>query len=212
MTDDIKGTSGSANPSSGSDQGNQDTSDVVKYETYSRVLGEKKKIQEQMKDMAAKLAEFEAAQRATEEADMKKRGDYEKLLNQEREAKKAIEDQLKAREAQITNSLKLDAVLKALDGQVESQYWGLIDVDGIPVDPETNTPDELSVKKYAEQFAQKYQRVIVRPNQSRMPNDAAQGAGKAMTYEEWKKLPLKEMKQHYAAVFEADIKRNRGGN
>lgn len=207
MTIDTNGSSGAASPSSGSDAGNQDQKDVVKYETYSRVLGEKKKLQERTEELAAKLAEHEAAQKAVEEAEMKKRGDFEKLLSQEREAKKALEAKLQAREAQITNSLKLDSVLKALDGQVESQYWGLLDLDGIPVDPTTNAPDEMAVKNYANEFAQKFSRVILKPNQQKMPNEAAQGGGKPMTIEEWKKLPLKEMKQHYASVFEAESKK-----
>ncbi len=161
--------------------------DTVAYETHVKLLAEKKKRDAELADAQAKL-------KAIEEAKLKEEGNLKALL--EMRDKEIAEAKAKAAHVEevLNNSVKLDAVLGKLSGQVDKQYFGLFDLSKIPIDPTTQMPDQLSVEKYAKEFEQTYSAIVKKPSNIQMPNHAAQGNGVKLTYEEWLKLPLKDQK------------------
>jgi hypothetical protein len=92
------------------------------------------------------------------------------------------------------------AVLSHLSGEVEDQYFGLIDVSQVVIDPSTGLPDETSAQKAASLFEQRYSKVIMRPSGVAMPNQAAKGAATQLTYQEWLQLPYDEQKKRMKDV------------
>jgi len=159
----------------------------VSYESYQKVLDEAKKAK-------AKAAEYERAQKAREEEELKKQGEYQKLLAQrEEELAKERKDRQELQD-KITDSRKINAFLGAVTGEVPKQYWSLIDLDQIAVDPETGMPDEASVKKAAAEFEKQYVDVVKKPTKGKLPNEAPRGGSASLTYDAWLKLPLKEQR------------------
>lgn len=170
--------------------------DSVSYDTHMKVLNEKKKRDDELAEAQAKL-------RAFEEAKLKEEGNLKALL--EMRDKEIAEAKAKAAHVEevLNNSVKLDAVLGKLSGQVDKQYFGLFDLSKIPIDPTTQMPDQLSVEKYAKEFEQTYSAIVKKPSNIQMPNHAAQGNGVKLTYEEWLRLPLKEQKARLKDVLQS---------
>lgn len=190
MTISEQASSGSnQNAASGGSAENNQTDDkkkdVVSYETHVKLLAEKKKRDAELAEAHAKLKSFE-------EAKLKEEGNLKALL--EMRDKEIAEAKAKADYAEqvLNDTVKLDAVLGKLSGTVKKQYFGLFDLSKIPVDPATKLPDQLSVEKYAKEFEQTYSAIVEKPSNVQMPNHAAQGTSTKLTYEEWKRLPLKD--------------------
>ncbi len=165
------------NPGGNSDDQNKDDSSsqtpakgTVAYETYKKAVDEAKAAK-------AKVAEFEKSKREAEESKLKQDGEYKKLLEQREQELKETQEKLSGTEKKISESRKLNAFLGAVPGDVPKQYWGLIDLDGIAVDPETGMPDPASVKKAAAEFEKSHPEVVKKPNKGKLPTDAANGSG-----------------------------------
>lgn len=161
--------------------------ETVTLETHRRLLDEKKKTQ-------AKLEELLAKDKEREEADAKKRGDYEALLKSRDEELKSERDKRLGLEATLTTGQKLNAVIDALGGQVDPRWYKMIDVSGVVVNPDTGEVDTLTVAKVAESLKREWPEMV--RGQGRLPAEAPQGSGAGtIAYEEWKKLPLADMKK-----------------
>lgn len=161
--------------------------DFVTLETHRRLLDEKKKAQ-------AKLDELLAKEKEREEADAKKRGDYEAIL-------KAREEELQSERAKrleiegtLTQGRKLSAVIDALGGSVDPRWYKLIDISNVAINPESGEVDALTVAKVAESLKREWPEMLRAT--SKLPANAPQGleggSGK-ISREAWKKLPSKEM-------------------
>lgn len=176
------------------EQQHASSSDKVSYDTYQKVLNEAKRAK-------AKLAEIEAQKKIDRDKDLMAKENF-KLLVEEREKElQETKQKLTTYEQNYQNAQKLNAVLASLNGEVDEQYWGLIDLSKIAVDPETGSPDKTSAAKYAKEFSSKFSLVVKKPTGVKIPADAANGSGTGVpSYEEWTKMPLQEMKKHQAAV------------
>lgn len=186
------------NPSGDSGSDGSDgvkSGDKVDYETHRKLLGEKKALAAKQAALEAELEKHRLAEAARQEKALEEAKDYEKLKAQYQEQLELERKKNAQLEAERVTALKLDAFFGALDGQLDRRYWGLIDTDAIVIDPATKRPDEMAVTKYIEQFRKEYPEVIARPGKPSMPNDKPIGnGGGALTLEQWKALPLKEMK------------------
>jgi dsDNA-specific endonuclease/ATPase MutS2 len=192
MTTDVKDPGGvdalpggDDDKSKKTDQTTPPAKDSVAYDTYKKAVDEAKAAK-------AKVAEFEKAKREAEESKLKQDGEYKKLLEQREQE---LEEERKGRkdlETKINESRKLNAFLNAVSGEVPKQYWSLIDLENVAVDPETGMPDESSVKRAAEKFEKEYADVIKKPSKSKLPNDAPKGGAGKLSYDSWLKLPLKD--------------------
>lgn len=174
--------------------------DTVSFESYQKVLDEKKAKDRLLADATSKLEAFEKADRDRQETEAKAKGDLETLLKLEREKRETAEKQASEIKESLTRGAKLRSVLKSLSGEIEDQYLGLIDISQVVIDPTTGQPDDLSAKKVAKDFEEKFSRVIVKPGAAKLPNGAPASGANAITLEEWKKLPLDQMKKRLKDV------------
>lgn len=169
--------------------------DKVDYETHRKLLGEKKALAAKQASLEAELEKHRQIERERQEKELEAAKDYEKIKAQYQEQLEAERKKNAQLESERVTALKLDAFFGALDGQLDRRYWGLIDTDAIVIDPTTRVPDHMAVTKYIEQFRKEYPEVIARPGKPSMPNDKPIGNGSgSLTLEQWKALPLKEMK------------------
>ncbi len=159
--------------------------DAVSYETHRKLLAEKKKLQDERDALLAKTKE-----RETDE--LKAKEDYKRLY----EAEKAEKDEWKGKysglDSQLSESIKLRAVLDKIGGDVESQYWALMDLEAVAMDPETRQPNEASVLKAAQEFEKKHPRLVVARNQDKLPDGAPKGGSGKLSYNQWLALPYDE--------------------
>jgi hypothetical protein len=161
---------------------------LISYETHRRLLDEKKKLQ-------VEVEEFRARQREAQEAEARKRGEHDLLLkardeelSKEREARKALE-------ATIVNGQKLNAVIEALGGQVESKWFQIIDVSKVLVNPDTGEIDQMTAAKVAEDIRRQWPE-MVRAG-AKLPTASPAGNGQnTITRAEWMKLPYAKMKEY----------------
>lgn len=167
--------------------------DVVAYETYKRTVSQLKKSQEQVdalqREVDAKL-EKEAKEKEDYKVLLKLREDENAKLKAESEHNKAI----------LVNGSKMQALMNAVDGEIDEQYWRLVELDKILLDPVEGTPDKASVQKYASEFSTKYAAIIKKESSVKMPQDAPKSSNGKLSYEEWKSLPAKEMRKRYKEV------------
>jgi hypothetical protein len=169
--------------------------DAVAYDTYRKVLGEKKKADDKLSEQQKQIEELSAKIKEREEAELKAKGEIEKLLKIREEELAKEREKSSTLQGNIQKGLKLDAVLNSLSGKLDPKYWHLLHskLDDVVIDPTNGNADPASAQKVAQIFEQNYPEIITKASGVKIPNGAAQGTG-SLTLEEWKKLPAKEMK------------------
>jgi hypothetical protein len=195
-----KDESGALNPESGgagtenqipqNDQ--KPAKDTVNYETYQRAVTEAKKAKEALRKAEEEL-------KAKQEAELKETNNYKelvKLREQELEKERLEKSSL---QSVIESGSKMQAFLAEVQGDLPQQFWSLVDLDKIVINPETKMPDKQAVTAYAREFEQQYSRVLDKPNAGKLPANAPQ-AGNALTYEAWLKMSPSEKRKNLAVV------------
>lgn len=172
QTTDNVGTPGSdhvaAKASSVDDAGetNQETKkDVVSRETYSRVLSKLKKLEEAFE--LKQQEENTAKQKLLEE-----QGQYKSAFELEKKKALDFQDKLNQQQKMITDSIKMRAFLSQIQGTVSDEYWDLVKLDEIVIDPDTNKPDPVALENYAKSWSTKHARLIDKPSTAKVPTDA----------------------------------------
>lgn len=183
--------------------------DTVAYETYKKVVAEKKRRDAELAAKDEELKKLKAAEKERVESELKAKEDYKKLLEIREKEIQEKDRQLKEVMSDIEQSTKFEALLSALPGQVPKKFWTMIDTTQIVIDPNTGSPDPSSVKKAAETFQANFPELIVQPGKAKLPNTAAAGTGQAMTEEVWKGLDPKQKKERLPEYVES-LKQNRG--
>jgi hypothetical protein len=207
MSTDPKGSSGTT-PAPGGNKENDPSvapivetrPDTVKYDTYQKVLNEKKRRDEELTETRQKLDALETEKKTRDEQELHAKGELKKLLDirdKELADSKAKYSNL---HTTLETGVKRGSFLNAVNGIVDEQYYSLIDLSQVVIDPATGMPDELSVQKAARDFESKYPLVIKRTSGNGLPNDAAKGGSTSLTYDEWLKLPTKEQKARMKEV------------
>lgn len=172
---------------------NETKNDTVSYDTHRKLLAEKKKVQEQ-------LETFLSEQKKAQEATLAEQNQWKKLAELKEKELAEAKATLAAKQEQEAAARKLESFLKLLPGQLEKQYWGLVDLDKIVTNPETGAPDEQSVAAYVKDWHKTYSKVVSTSTTQKLPNEAPQGDGSPISLETWKKLPLADKKKHYESV------------
>lgn len=165
--------------------------DHVSYDTHRRLLDEKKRVQ-------AELEQLRQEKQSREQKELEAKGEYQKLLEQERAARAELEAKLKASEEETRDRRKLASVLTAAGGTIDPKFYGLIDYSEVIIDPATGEVDKMSVAKAVDKLKATYPEIIKKAGGPGLPNDTP-GAGKGqpgtILYSAWTKLPSKEQKK-----------------
>ncbi|MGV8130653.1 MAG: hypothetical protein ACP5N7_00960 [Candidatus Pacearchaeota archaeon] len=200
MTDENKTVSDSLESNGAS--GAEIKKDHVSYETYSKLLSQRKKDQERLAALEKERAEIEEKRKLDEESKLNEKGEYKKLI-EIREQKinelsskiSEYENNYKTLEEQLINRKKLEMFISKLPARLtDSEYLKLVDFDEIAIDPETKEVDKDSLTKVVNLFVTKHARLLEK-KQTNMPNEATTTSPK-INYDEWEKLPWKEKKKY----------------
>lgn len=166
--------------------------DSVSYESYQKAVTEAKKAKDERDRLRQELKE-------KQEKELKETNNYKELLKlREADLEKERKDRAELQSV-IESGSKMQAFLAEVQGDLPRQFWGLVDLEKIVINPETKMPDKQAVASYAREFEKQFGKVLDNPNSPQLPSDAPKGNGQ-LTYEAWLALPLKEKKERYKDV------------
>ena len=158
---------------------------------FLALKAEKKAIAEKFAEAQSKLQKLEQDAKAKQEEALKQQGEYKKLWEDEQKSKAELAEKLKQKEKKELALRKVDVVMQELGMPLaKPEYWDFVDLDRIPVDETTSDIDRNIAKQVANEFVLKYPELLSKKS-GKMPNDAA-NSSKALSLEDWKKLPLSE--------------------
>ncbi len=140
--------------------------DVVKYDTYSRVLAEAKKLKD-------KVREYESVLQQTQEQKLKEQNEWKTLAEQYKSKLDQTSRTLEEQERAITNGLKFQEFEKHLGGKLKKRdYASFVDFEKIVLNPETKSVDEDSVKTVVSDFIKEHSSLVDFGSQGKLPNQA----------------------------------------
>jgi hypothetical protein len=203
MTTTTAGASGADDQlASGDDQNKQ--KDTVRYETHLKLLDEKKRVQAENARLAAELEKVQKEREVKAKEELEQQGNYKKLLEQEREQLKKVQDDHNSLLGNIMDARKRTAVLRHISGKVPDEVVSkLLSVDGVATN-EDGSINEDTAKLVAQDFEKTFPYAVLRDARAgNLPNGAASGGGKGdkITYQEWLSLKdAKEMKKRHGDV------------
>lgn len=178
---------GITQPVDGIDSGKE----IKEDKAFLAVKAEKKALAEKLAIAQAELERFNAEAKTKQEESLKQQGEYKKLWEEGQKSNAELAEKLKAKEKKELTLRKIDVVMQELGGPLlKPEYWNFVDVDSIPVDESTGDIDLNIAKQKVLDFSNKYPELMPKKN-IKLPGNAA-SAGKQITKEEWKKLPLAE--------------------
>lgn len=167
--------------------------DSVAYETHQKLLGEKKRVQ-------ADLDVLLKAQEERERKELESKGEYQKLLENERKKAEEADTKFKSLQSEMIQGRKGNAILKALDHGVDPKFFAFLPLDQVLLDPDTGEINQTSVAKAAENFRKDFPELLKGKNGPQLPNAAPQGSALTISRDEWEKLKtsneMKKWKQH----------------
>lgn len=149
MVDEANIPSGEAaeNPvdQSSSSQVDNNQNDSVKYDTYRKVLGEKKKYQSELEAMRKELDEIREREAAEQERELKEQNKWQEIAERKEQEAKELAAKIQTFQEREVDSRKLEAVLKGVGEEIPSKFWGLIKLDSVGYDAEAGEFDESSL-------------------------------------------------------------------
>lgn len=166
--------------------------DVVKYETYSKVLSEAKKLKEKVK-------EYESVLQQSHEQKLKEQNEWKQLAEQYKNKLDETSRVLQEQEQSIINGLKYQEFEKHLGGRLKNKdYATFVDFEKIVLNPETKQVDPDSVKAVAAEFVKQHPSLVEFPNQGKLPNKAA--GGYVTTSKSVNEMTKEELEKHILSL------------
>ena len=186
---------------------------VVAKESFDKLLDQKKKRDEQLREAQLKLEKYESERKAREEADLEKKGEVQKLLELKSKELEDVQSKLQSKIQADTDAFKMQSAVDAIKEKtglgLDRKYFGLIPYHDVLLD-ESGSVDGLSLSKVVESFTSSYPEVLVAPTGKKMPNSAPSQGAASMTMEEYNALPLKERLAKKREFMQAELKRRQG--
>lgn len=174
--------------------------DTVSRSAYQRALDQRKKDLQAKRALEEKLSFLESQQREAEEAELRRKGELEKILQERDKRITELETQKENFQKSLEVEIKRQAFLEALPGKlIDRDYEKHIPLDQITF-TEDGDLDMNKVGKLAEAWSKRHYRLIDSgKGGAKLPGDAPE-ASKGLTYQEWLKLPTKEKKARIKEV------------
>ena len=176
----------------------QTKEDSVKYETYKKVLDQRKSDQARLKSIDEELNALKAEKASAEEARLAEQGKFQEMYEAEQLKAKALQESIDANNAREARRSKEEALRRELGPLRKPEYLNFADVESISMDADGNIDPE-SVKQVALRFKDSYADLIG-DKAGGLPNGAPKEGSKGLTMAEYLKLSASEMKKRQHEV------------
>lgn len=166
-------SNGIANPEAGSntDQVTDSTKQAVSYETFDKLLNQRKKDREKLDTYEKQLQELSGWKKQIEESESIKKGEYEKILTTYKTENETLKSKLSEVQRSIVDGQKYNAFLDKLPGRLDrNEFLQFVDIEKIAIDPETGVVDEKTVQATVDNFVKNYGKLITATNSKSLPS------------------------------------------
>lgn len=188
------GQAGSDDHSDAGSREGKDDKGSVSFETHQTLLTQRKQDQAKLKEYESELNVFRDAEKKRAEEKLASEGNFKALLESRENEIKALNEkvtsltnQVSTFEETFTETKKLNALFKEIGGTLKHKdYYHLVDLKKIAMDPETNEVDAKSLKAFATDFVKDH-KDLLNFGVGKMPGGAPQ-ASSSISYDEWLKL------------------------
>lgn len=166
----------------------------VDYKSYQKLLSEKKRVQAELNELKSESERRKAEELASQQK-------FEELWKSSEQKNAELQEKVTAHETRWQDAIKLNAFHEALGDtrKIDSKYSGFIDTSKILVDPNTGKVDQVSAQREVERVVNDYPEIVKSTVTSHLPNTSP-NSNASLTPEQWKKLPLAEMKKRRKEV------------
>jgi len=161
----------------------------VAFETYQRVLAQRKSDQSKFKELEQAHNALVAEKQSAEEAAKAEQGKYQELFEAERAAVEKLQIEISQRQQMDLIRTKEAALAAELKGIRKTEYLKFADINSIVLD-ESGLVEQESLKQVASSFREQYGDLI--STQSDLPDNAPGTGPQSLTYETWLNLSAKE--------------------
>ena len=148
--------------------------ELVEYETYKRVLDQRKADQSKARELQAELDLIKAERENAEAAKLAEQKRFEELYASERKKSEDLTSRIKQAETQAATEKKRAAIKSSLGGVRKDEYLSFADLDSIVI-LENGQLDTDTVKAAANKFREAHPELVASKETSRLPNDSAIG-------------------------------------
>ena len=144
------------------DHASESSKDSVQYETYRKVLSEKKRRDEELAEARRELEEVRARDKANKEKELIEQNKWQEYAKAKEEEAKAALARVQSYEEREIASRKLDKVLSGVGDPIDSKFWGLINIDSVAYNPESGEFDETSLNAEIQRIKTQMPEIITR--------------------------------------------------
>jgi hypothetical protein len=147
------------------DQGSADDQepnqqDTVAYKTYQKVLSERKRDAERVREKDAIIAEFQAKEKQRIQDELIAKEEWKQLLDVTQSELKETREKLSSFERDRIDGLKLHVFMETLGGSIPTKYLDKVPLDKMVYDHETGELDMSSVQKAQMFVKREYPEII----------------------------------------------------
>jgi chaperonin cofactor prefoldin len=149
-------------------------SGMVKYESYEKVLSQKKAVDSKLKELESALNEFRAKEKAEEEGKLMAEKRHEELIARLKADNEQLQSRIASTQTEIANSLKRQALERELGGFARPEYSQFADLSAIQLGDDGSV-DLTSLSKEVARFREHHPHLLktqVKPPQSGAPQSA----------------------------------------
>ena len=147
----------------------------VAYETHKKLLSQRKKDQEVMKEMSDRLDAFDKIEEGKKTKQLEEQGEYKKILAEREDRINSLQDQINQDKQMRSNSQKESAFIQALPSKLlNPAYLSFMDKEGIAIDPDTGSVDQGSLKQVVDLFMKDHSHLLEQPQgKNKIPNNSS---------------------------------------
>jgi hypothetical protein len=157
---------------SGADENGSD--DAVSYETYKKVLDQRKADRDRARELQARLDAAEAEKAEAEKARLAEQARFKELYESEKKRAETLHGQIQSMTSAQIDARKREALKSELGGVRKDDYLNFADLKSIQVN-EDGSVDVESVKAVATKYRESYPELVATRQASKLPQDAAGG-------------------------------------
>jgi hypothetical protein len=152
------------------------SSGMVKYESYEKLLSQKKAADAKLKEFEAELNERRAREKAEEEAKLLTEKRHVELLDRYKAENEELKKRIGATQAEIANSIKRQAIEREIGGFARPEYAQFVNLDAIQLGDD-GAPDPTSLAQEAARIRENHASLLrqaAKIPQSGAPKPASQ--------------------------------------
>lgn len=204
---DLQGDASGTPTETASGSGAESKNDFVPRRVYEKTVGAEKNLRNSNRELTAKLAEFEAKEKAIQEQQMIEEKKFTEIIEEKNNLIVELEGTVNHQTKNMQDFQKASAVMGMLQEKginLESKYMNLVPIEKIQL-TEDGTVDVQTVNEVVSSFQKEHPRLVT-PLGKLLPNDKSSSIQGQMSVDSWKTLMKSDPKAGQKALKDGRVK------